>query len=68
MFVATEKLNSLPNNKILDLFKLKTFADEKIKGGQNGETSPRQGRKHCGKKRKCWLPGKNFNSLANRKF
>ena len=27
--------NSLPNNKILDLFKLKAFADEKVHVAQN---------------------------------
>ena len=50
-------LNSLPNDRFLDWSKLKAFADDKINvtekqkffwGWMDG--------KHCGKKRKCWLP------------
>ena len=46
--------NSLPNKKILDWSKLKAFADEGIGVTENlifGRTE-----KHCGKRRKCWLP------------
>ena len=48
--VVWEWVNSLPKGKILDRSKLKAFAD-KIIIRCLGE-----GRKHLGKKRKCWLP------------
>ena len=48
-------LNSLPNNKIWDLTKLKAFADnlniEKMTISLFDKS-----RKQCGKRRKCWLP------------
>ena len=48
-------LNSLLNNKILDQSKFKAFADKKIiltkKSACVGKS-----RKHCGERRKCWLP------------
>ena len=60
--------NFLPNDKFLDLSKLKAFADDKI-NVQIESICRRQnkcnlkteilfgiGRKHCGKRRKCWLP------------
>ena len=48
-------LNSLPNDKILDQSKLKAFADDKI-DCWNDDLYLWYGRKHCGKRRKCWLP------------
>ena len=48
-------LNSLPNDKILDQSKLKAFADDKI-CYRKMEIWFGKGRKHCGKRRKCWLP------------
>ena len=61
------RFNSLPNDKFPDWSKPKAFADDKknatlqqmfISGcieniGGKGENA---GRKHCGKRRKCWLP------------
>ena len=52
----TSLLNSLPNNKILDLSKFKAFADAKISITQKLKFSVGKSRKHCGKRRKCWLP------------
>ena len=49
-----ELYSSLPNNKILDWSKFKAFADDKINLTQN--LIFLNGRKHCGKRRKCWLP------------
>ena len=46
--------NSLPNDKILDWFKLKAFADDKFES--KIKICFGKGRKHCGKRRKCWLP------------
>ena len=47
-----KRVNSLPNDKILDEAKLKEFADDKIKSMKLIWL----GRKYCGKRRKCWLP------------
>ena len=47
--------NSLPN-KIFDWFKLKAFADEKMNMTRKIENGFGKCRKHCGKRRKCWLP------------
>ena len=49
------KLNPLPNDTIFYLSKLKAFADGKI-NVKRIEICFRKGRKHCGKRRKCWLP------------
>ena len=40
-------INPLPNDRFLDCSKLKAFADDNCFW---------KGRKHCGKRRKCWLP------------
>ena len=45
-------LKALPDDKILGLPKLKAFAEDKSNVTQNIS----QDRKHCGKRRKCWLP------------
>ena len=46
--------DSLPINNILDLSKLKAFADNEINVTENLKFG--KGRKHCGKMRSCWLP------------
>ena len=46
--------NSLPNDKNLDLTKLKAFADDKINVTQT--ICFGKGIKHCWKRRKCCLP------------
>ena len=48
--------NSVPNDKILDATKLKAFADGKINVAQMMISVSVRARKHCGKRRKCWLP------------
>ena len=63
--------NSLPNNRILDWSNLTAFADDKIDMNEKlkfglgrvenivgkGENAGNQlFTKHCGKRRKCWLP------------
>ena len=45
--------NTLTNDKSLDWSKLKAFANDKINVTQNFLFG--KGRKHCGKRRKCWL-------------
>ena len=47
---------SLPKYKILDWSKLKGFADEKINVDSKIEIWFEKARKHCGIRRKCWLP------------
>ena len=49
-----DRVNSLPNDKILDRSKLKQFADDKINVTKI-EICFEKCRK-CGKRRKCWLP------------
>ena len=52
--------DTLPNDKILNWFKLKAFADDKINVTQILKFVLKMveniGRKHYGKRRKCWLP------------
>ena len=48
--------NSLTNDKFLDRSKLKAFADDKLNLAEKIEICFGKGRKHCGKRRKCWLP------------
>ena len=50
------RVNPLPNDKFLDWFKLKAFADNKINVTLKTKILFGIGRKHCGKRRKCWLP------------
>ena len=44
----------LPNDKILDWFKLKEFANNKINVTEKIEICFEKRRKHGGKRRKCW--------------
>ena len=46
---------SLPSNKILDWSKA-SAEEKKKKGNTKIEICFGEGRKHCGKRRKCWLP------------
>ena len=48
--------NSLQNEKILDVTKLKAFADDKINVAEMMIPVFSRVKKHCGKRRKCWLP------------
>ena len=50
--------NPLPNDKFLDLSKVKAFAlcRRQNKCNLKTETLFEMGRKHCGKRKKCWLP------------
>ena len=58
--------NFLLNNKILDWSKLKAFADEKINVTKKIEICCGKGRKHCEKRRKCWLPA--FSPFSHNVF
>ena len=49
-------LTLLPNDKILDPSKLKGFTNDKKKCDSKIEICLGKGRKHCGKRGKCWLP------------
>ena len=61
--------NPLPNDKILDVSKLKGIADDKIKETENFEICFVKDRKHCGKRRKCWLPAFSpFPTMFSRGF
>ena len=48
-------LNSLPNDKFLNWSKIKAFADDQSNVDEKIEISFGKGRKHCGKRMKCWL-------------
>ena len=52
LYVKKCALNFLPNDKILDQSKFKAFADDK------NQIRFENSRKHCGKRRKIWLPEK----------
>ena len=52
----TWMFNSVPNDKILDLSKLKPFADNKIKETQKLKFAFGRVEKVVGKGEKCWLP------------
>ena len=41
---------------MLDLSKLKAFADNKINASRKSKLGIVKGRKQCRKRRKCWLP------------
>ena len=61
--------NSLPDDKMLDWSKFKGFADNKI--NVNGKLKSVLGRveKHCGKRRKCWLPAfSSFPTMFSKGF
>ena len=47
---------SLPNNKILALNKFEEFADDKFNAAKILISFFDRAVKHCGKRRKCWLP------------
>ena len=48
--------NSLPNDKIMDVTTSKAFANDKLNVAKNTFSPFDRVRKHCGKRRKCWLP------------
>ena len=49
------RINSIPNVKISQWSKLKAFEDSKINMTKY-KICFVKGRKHCGKRTKCWLP------------
>ena len=63
-------VNSLPNKKNLDWFKLTDFSDHKIKCDSNTEICSRKSRKTLwGKRRKCWLPAFSpFPRMSSKDF
>ena len=54
--VGNKTLTLLRNDKILDQSKWKAFADDKVNVAEKLKFVFGKGRKHCGKRRKCWLP------------
>ena len=61
---AAFHLSSLPNDNVLYCSKLRAIADDKINAIEKIEFVLLVGRKHCGKRRKCWL---NLFFLVGRK-
>ena len=55
-FSHLKSVKSLPNSNILAWSKFKAFADNKIIVTEKNEICSGKGRKHCGKRRKGWLP------------
>ena len=49
-------INPLPNNKVLDMTKLKAFADDKLNVAKMTIFLFDREEKPCVKRRKCWLP------------
>ena len=55
--------------KILDWSKLKAFADNKTNVTEKTEICFGKGRKHSGKRRKCWLPAFSpFSTMFSKGF
>ena len=54
----------LTNGKILDLTKLKAFADDRFNIAKLRISLFAQSRKHCGKRRKCWFSKYFFSRVA----
>ena len=54
MIESSQWLNPSPQDKLLNSFKLRAFADDKINVTKK-EILFGMVRKHCGKRRKCWL-------------
>ena len=50
------KLKAIADDKMLDWLKLKAIADDKINVNEKLNFDLQKNRKHCGKRRKCWLP------------
>ena len=50
------------HDKILDCSKLKAFPEDKKRHSTKIEIGFENGRQHCGKSRKCWLPA--FSAFA----
>ena len=50
------RVNSLPNDKNLDVTKVVAFTNEIIKVAKMTISSFGRLENHCGKRRKCWLP------------
>ena len=66
--VAIGRVSSVLNAKILDWSKFKAFAEDKINVGKKLKNG-HGGRKHCGKRRKCWLPAFSpFPTMFFRRF
>ena len=54
--IQSISLNTLPNDKISDRFKLKAFADDKIDVTEKLKFVFGRVENIVGKRRKCWLP------------
>ena len=62
-------LSSLPNDKYLDWSKLKAFADDKSNVAEKLKFVLGKVEKHCGKRRKCWLPAFSpFPTMFSKEF
>ena len=67
-FVRKTMFSSLPNNKILDLSKLKAFSDD-IYCHEKLEICFSWDIKHWWKRRKCWLPASpSFPTMFSKAF
>ena len=68
-FVVWEWVNPLPNNKILDITKVKGFAVSKLHIAKMIVSLFDKSRKHCGNGRKCWLPAFSaFHTVFSKAF
>ena len=69
MFCEKSWIDPLPNDKIFDMTKLKAFADDKLSVAEMAIFLYDKSRKHCGKRRKSWLPAfSSFPTVFSKAF
>ena len=54
--IISRRPNSLPKDKNLGLVEIESICKRENKCDKKLEICLGNGRKHCGKRRKCWLP------------
>ena len=63
------RFNPLPNNKVLDWSIFTAFAEDKSNMNQKLNFILGRVEKHCGKRRKCWLPAfSSFPTMFSKGF
>ena len=67
--IVWEWVNSLPNDKTLDVAKLKALADDELHVARMVNSRFDKSGKHCGKRTKFWLPAFSpFNKVFSCAF
>ena len=69
MWAYIDPFNPLKNKKKFGLHKIESICRLKSKCNQQFENCFDKGRKHCGKRRKCWLPAFSpFSTMFSKTF